>query len=46
MMDDELKQQLDCMNTNLTAIVENQAMLYCELKAIETLLSKTEEKGC
>lgn len=45
-MDEELKQQLDYMNLNLTAIVKNQAMLYCELKTIETLLSKGEEKDC
>ena len=45
-MDEELKQQLDYMNLNLTAIAKNQAMLYCELKAIESLLSNTEDKDC
>lgn len=45
-MDEELKQQLDCMNTNLITIAKNQTMLYCELKAIEDLLSKAEEESC
>ena len=43
-MDRELREQLEIMNANLTAIVRNQAMIYAELKEIEDKLPE-EEKG-
>lgn len=41
-MDEDLQKQLDWMNTNLAAIVENQAMIYEEMKKIEGGLPEPE----
>ena len=44
-MDEELKQELEWMNTNLNAIVANQAMIYEALKEIEEWIKPKEENG-
>lgn len=43
-MDNELKQQLDWINSNLNAIVKNQSMLYAELHKIEQSMKQPEEE--
>ena len=43
-MDNDLKQQLDWMNTNLNTIAENQAMIYAALAEIKDKLPEPTEK--
>lgn len=44
-MNEELKDQLECINQNLNAIAANQAMLYAQLKRIEAMLFNQEESN-
>jgi hypothetical protein len=42
-MCEELKQQLDWINSNLNAIAKNQSMMYAELQKIEQNMKPEEE---
>jgi len=44
-MDKELKEELNCLNENLKAVVDNQYLMYLRLRGIEKGLNDlTEQK--